>query len=315
MIYFIDTKTAENILKTTQHILQEYEIEEKLSEGVMVTDNGSNVVAAFKNYSRQSCACHNINLVMSDLFEKSNFDDIKTLVEACKKLVCYFKHSQLNSKLSKTLKQQVKTRWNSIYTMISSIIEMKTEIQSLLLEKNEIYRISSIDFNILSNLLAFLEHFKNCSEQMSADLVPTLHEYILWFEKLKKICNDDPLDDGFMKNIKSKVKESLISRCEPTTLHFVAAFLNPPFKDLHFIKTEQTMNSVEVLLKDIFNRNGGETNLRISQCDNSFVCRPQFQEFLMEVDSSPVTADEIVKNEIEKYTKQKIRSNIEVLEF
>lgn len=238
-IYLLGVKTGENILKFTLNILKEFDIEEKLANGVMVTDNGANVVAAFKSYTRLSCTCHNLNLVMNDLFEKSSLTSIKLLVEECKKLVGYFKHSQLNSNLSKTLKQQIKTRWNSIFIMFKSIMDVKTEIQSMLLEKNEIQRIANIDFNLLSSLLLLLKIFKECSEEMSAENVPTIQDYVLWYEKLLLTCKEDVLDSQIIIQAKTILKASILKRCKPSSQHFVASFLNPPFKELHFVSEEQ----------------------------------------------------------------------------
>jgi hypothetical protein len=42
-------------------------------------------------------------------------------IKECKSLVTYFKHSSLNSKLGKSLKQEVETRWNSKLEMLESI--------------------------------------------------------------------------------------------------------------------------------------------------------------------------------------------------
>lgn len=93
-----------------KYILLEYNLESSLRSSVIVTDNGANVVAAFNTYKRLSCACHNLNLVMDDVLEKNPVEEIKTLLEKSKNLVKYFKRSELNKKLSKSLKQDIKTR-------------------------------------------------------------------------------------------------------------------------------------------------------------------------------------------------------------
>lgn len=63
---------------------------------VFVTDNGSNVVAAFKDYVRLSCAGHNLNLVLKYVFD--NLDEgnpahnsVIRLFKDCKTLVAHFK--------------------------------------------------------------------------------------------------------------------------------------------------------------------------------------------------------------------------------
>lgn len=65
---------------------------------VFVTDNGSNVVAAFKNYTRLSCAGHNINLILKhilDHLDEQNPQDsiIINLFRDAKTLVTHFKRT------------------------------------------------------------------------------------------------------------------------------------------------------------------------------------------------------------------------------
>ena len=142
---------------------------------------GKNIVSALKLYKRLACACHNLNLVMDDIIEKHPSLEIQTLVECSKKLVQYFKQSGLNSKLSKTLKQDVRTRWNSRYIMLHNIFEVKEEVKSLLLAKNELSRIAILEITLLENLITFLKDFKEFSEKLSSDKEPTMHIYPLFF--------------------------------------------------------------------------------------------------------------------------------------
>lgn len=68
-----DKKTGENILNNVKEILVEYSLDSNIDKCIFVTDNGANVVAAFKSYKRLSCACHKVNL--------------NSLMECCKNLV------------------------------------------------------------------------------------------------------------------------------------------------------------------------------------------------------------------------------------
>ena len=65
-------------------------------DNVFVTDNGSNVVAAFKDYVRLSCAGHNLNLVLKYVFDHLEEDNplhsgVIKLLKDCKTLVSHFK--------------------------------------------------------------------------------------------------------------------------------------------------------------------------------------------------------------------------------
>jgi transcription termination factor NusB len=89
-------------------------------------------------------------------FENSPVMDI---IKDCKSLVTYFKHSSLNSKLEKSLKQETETRWNSKLEMLESIYDQFEEISELLSDKDEFSRIENIDKNILQILIDFLKNF------------------------------------------------------------------------------------------------------------------------------------------------------------
>lgn len=249
-----ESKTGANILDFIEEMLMEFKIEEKLNQSVIVTDNGSNVVAAFRRYKRLSCGCHNLNLVMEDVLEKINIPELQELITAAKKLVTYFKQSELNGKLTKTLKQHVKTRWNSMYIMLKSIHDMFKEIQTLLIEKNEVHRIAEINFNLLQQVLEFLKQFKCCSEKLSSENVPTIHEFSLWSAKLLKLCSEGPSDCAVMQELKQNTKISLNRRFQSTTIHLVGVFLNPPYKKLQFLseeQREQVLATVKAMLEEI----------------------------------------------------------------
>lgn len=161
---------------------------------------------------------------MDDVFEKNPIPEICELIEASKKLVKYFKHSELNKKLTKSLKQHIKTRWNSIYIMLQSIFDVQNEVKTLLLNKNELNRISKIDFDLLSQLLDFLKLFKECSEKFSSEKTPTIHIYVLWYDKLKNNCKQKMLDSIIILQLKTKTLQSIERRLSPTDIHYVGLF-------------------------------------------------------------------------------------------
>ena len=58
--------------------------------------------------------------------------DLYNLIDACKNLAAYLKKSNLQSKLSKTLKQENATRWNSLLRCLNNVYEMLNEVIELL---------------------------------------------------------------------------------------------------------------------------------------------------------------------------------------
>ena len=98
---------------------------------------------------------------MESSFQDKNFENssIMNTIKECKSLVTYFKHSSLNSKLEKSLKQEVETRWNSKLEMLESINDQFEEISNILENRNELNRIEKIGSNVLEVLVNFLKNF------------------------------------------------------------------------------------------------------------------------------------------------------------
>ncbi|KAK7149372.1 hypothetical protein R3I94_008880 [Phoxinus phoxinus] len=93
-------KSSDHIRRTVERILQEFGI--LSNDTAFVTDNGSNVVAAFKDYVRLSCAGHNINLILKHVFDHLDEDNsvhsnIIKLFKDIKTLVTHFKRAGENS--------------------------------------------------------------------------------------------------------------------------------------------------------------------------------------------------------------------------
>lgn len=327
--FLLGKKTGTNIYSFCEEILRDFKIENKIATSVIVTDNGANVVAAFRNYKRLSCACHNLNLVMADVLEKGEIPELTDLIDASKKLVSYFKHSELNNRLSKSLKQHVKTRWNSLYIMLSSIIEMRQEIQQLLIERNELHKMSLINSNLLENLIEFLTPFKCCSENLSSELYPTIHEYVLWYKKLIKQCEANMSDSEVIIDLKRNTQEALNKRFHPSSLHYLGLFLNPPYKKLQFLSKEQrdhVISTVKAMLEDntdIQQKSvDEEANPQIFEDSASTSKKTKrhvastFDEFKDKTDEAASSHTEAIDAEIQLYVNKPIKhSSDDVLKF
>ena len=83
-----------------------------------------------------------------------------TLIDVCNNLVAYFKKSNLRSKLSKTLKQNNATRWNSIYHCLLSISEIVNKVIDLLKQKDTLQKVASISKTFLKQLIDLLTKFQ-----------------------------------------------------------------------------------------------------------------------------------------------------------
>ena len=104
-----EKKTAINIHNTVRGILGEFEADRE--QNFYVTDNGSNMKAAFNDECWLSCSGRNINLTISHALDPKGLADdcpykpVTNLIGHCKDVVTRVKRTQIQSKLETTLKQ------------------------------------------------------------------------------------------------------------------------------------------------------------------------------------------------------------------
>ena len=102
--------SAENIKETINSILEEFDAH---CSYVFITDNASNMRAAFRDNVWLGCACHCLNLVLSHSFNdkptnEANDDSVEglpqevaELIDTCKEIVTLAKRSKMNNQLEK----------------------------------------------------------------------------------------------------------------------------------------------------------------------------------------------------------------------
>lgn len=151
----------------------------------VVADCRSNIVAEVgisSEYNLLECIDHKIANSLTYIFNKTteqvdgkkskffyryldepNMAVLYALINACKSLVAYFKKSNLQSKLSKTLKQENATRWNSLYHCLLSVSEMLIEVIDLLKQKDALRKIASISEIFLKHLIDLLKPFQKAT--------------------------------------------------------------------------------------------------------------------------------------------------------
>jgi hypothetical protein len=98
---------------------------------VFVSDSDPKLVAALReDFDRQSCAVHDLSLAVKAALKNAELNSLGRMIEDCKVLVRHFKKTGMNNKLSRTLKQDIPTRFNSIHTMLTSIEAVFDEVRN-----------------------------------------------------------------------------------------------------------------------------------------------------------------------------------------
>uniref|UniRef100_A0A1B0DG64 Uncharacterized protein n=1 Tax=Phlebotomus papatasi TaxID=29031 RepID=A0A1B0DG64_PHLPP len=246
-----EKKTGDYIKKEIIHALQNYKIHDWIDNLIFVTDRGTNIVNALKGYKRLNCFAHLLNNTVQHALNQT--DGAKHLVEQCRKLVRYFKKSGLQSKLSKTLKQDVPTRWNSTCNMLISLSDVWDEVVEILEERDQHDRIEQICKKEVDAIVNFLQPFKDSSMEVEGEDYPTLHLPILWQIKLKKHLNVCTEDSTIIRTLKNEAAENLARTPDFHILYYAAVFLHPKLKNLTMLSKEEKLKTIQYIEDEIEN--------------------------------------------------------------
>jgi hypothetical protein len=249
-------KSAENIRKVVLNWLAEVGISEAdlLCKSVpCTTDLGSNFVAAFKTDLRFDCMDHRLHTVLQtawDRLEKS--DDFELGREArdfrksCHELVEFSKRAALSG-LECSLKRDVVTRWNSFLSQLDSIQANYQCLFNILVPRGCAHLITRINKILLNQLIPFLSAFKEASDLLEQDSVPTLQHVPIVYYDLKNACEPDfdsetleildhPLLQVFKQNVLDTIEEKIAPKIK--VQHYMATFLDPSLREFKFLPIE-----------------------------------------------------------------------------
>lgn len=205
-VEFSERHTSENLASFLKAEVQKWAIDYKVT--AVVTDNAPNIVAAVKlcNWRHIPCYAHCINLIV-----KSGIKPIEPIVEKVKALVQFFKKSShALSKLHATqkqmglpelkLKQDVPTRWNSTYDMLSRVFANKAPIVgTLAVLGNDDFKIYNDEWVVIEHSLNILEIFYDITKEISSELTVSLSKTMVLTKNLSAFLvnsiNDTSLPD------------------------------------------------------------------------------------------------------------------------
>ena len=196
-----------------------------------------------------SCCDHMINTVLTHLFNNDSLDDcprVRSLLTGAKELVRFFKKSGLMKHLSSSLKQEVNTRWNTMFYLLESVQGKFDEIDHILRTRGEGYRLAGIDKDLLSDVVNFLEVFRVASVELE-DKKPTLHLALPWYYKMIQHCEAGSSDSDEMTLVKSTALSLLHNKFLLEPLHQVAAVLNPKMKTLRMLSEDKKQHIYNAL--------------------------------------------------------------------
>lgn len=209
---------------------------------VILRDNASNMKKAMDDLGVPSLGCvvHSLQLVVNEeLLSQRSMNDA---IASARKIVGHFKHSPLAySRLEdiqrkfqtplKHLQQDVKTRWNSTYYMIQSILEQKRTLCAFAADHELAAMLMENHWALLEKTMIVLSPFEELTQTISssssttADIIPRV-------SVLKHLLSQGRNTE--IKTMKSTLLQAVNTRfvnIEDEPLHSVATLLDPRYKD------------------------------------------------------------------------------------
>ena len=200
---------------------------------------------AMKSEAWLGCAGHNLNLVLSHSLREQHVDeadlqdeeqnfmrDVMQLIAVCKKTVANAR-SCIQAKLQTSLKQAVVTRWNSMLTMLQSVLCNADGLKKLadeFADKTLQRLLLDINTDLLKQVINVLEPFDVATRMLSTDRAPSLHLVYPTKVQLTNKLQPESGDGTVILQLKSLLLSKLGTLYHVKPLHCLATMLDPRLK-------------------------------------------------------------------------------------
>jgi len=245
--------TADNLARFYEKFYASWNITDKIS--CILTDNARNIVAAIREtgYNQIPCIAHCLQL---SILAGLKAADSLPLLSKCRHLVGHFKHSSANTSELKSsnasvgvmfykLQQDVATRWNSTYIMLTRLLELKEAIMQYHIDHPKNYsgpKLSESDWDKMAKYTSFLATLADATEHIGGEKYATCSAILplnAFLGRLLKVNDDDP---GYVTRLKTATFNDFRNRIEgidASTILKMAVALDPRYKKLSCIRRER----------------------------------------------------------------------------
>jgi hypothetical protein len=168
-----------------------------------------------------------------------------------------------------TLKKIFQTRWNTIHTMLSSVVENQEIIERCLSRLRFFDKmLSDNEWQTIKNFAQFLAVFKQATAILSGCKYPTLSLVLLFTAEMRQALQISPTDCLMLQTLKRDMQEALERRLPVTELQVVAAMLDPSLRHLDAVQeflTTRGINAVDLLSRCIDKYVGDDSSEIVQQ--------------------------------------------------
>lgn len=178
-------------------------------------------------------------------------DDVVAGDDADKAAVSLAEDQPARSQYTTTLKKECPTRWNSLLTMLESLLKSRQLVERCLASLRLFDKIPSLDdWQIIQDLVNFLQVFKKATELLSGSQYPTCSMALLFRSELASALEAGTSDSSVIAELKRNMRARFDYRFPVSDLHVCAAMLDPSQRHLAIIQqylAQREINGVEFL--------------------------------------------------------------------
>ncbi|KAK9719485.1 BED zinc finger [Popillia japonica] len=244
------------------YTFKKWNIENKVV--AVVSENASNITAVIRNggWRHLGCFAHALNLVVQTALQK-----ILLTIEKVKRIVKLFKRSlhalaklhqiqELMGVPQLKLKQDVVTRWNSTYDMLTGIFKIKDAVVSTLalLSHEQVNILTPTDWTIVEKV-DILDMFNEVTNEISAEKNLSVSKIIIFVETMKQHVGHFNIDCILLPELHEIIQiftaqlTTRFSTIKDNELIAQATPLDPRFKKYAFSDTNKADKACASLKK------------------------------------------------------------------
>ncbi|XP_064475464.1 zinc finger BED domain-containing protein 4-like [Ornithodoros turicata] len=254
--HFPEKHTGNNIAAALNSLCEEWGILNEKYKLYIVTDNGRNIRAAVKKLklSERSCFAHTLQLAIHDA--KQECSTLSTLCKKGRSIFGHYKHSsaaqkRLHDMLLQMKKpdlhvvQDVDTRWNSQYLMLSTLLELKEAITvELATSDADIECFSSSDWREVADFVEMLKPLYDATTLLSGEKYATLPSQIPIIHGLLE-CLSQQKHKSIFAGICARAITARFPQYDLDETAAMSMFLDPRYKGAVYITSTHKLTWIK----------------------------------------------------------------------
>lgn len=209
----------------------------------MVTDRGSNMLAAISELDSERCLAHLCNNVVGHMLK---VPEVKEILGKSTNLVRFMKTSHAGSHMTSKLKSFPETRFNYAHDMLQSICSNHEQVFEVLSTKGDATnndltdKITCLPIDKMKSICDLLVFFKNVTTTIEGDKYVTINRVWPVLRKIQSVLQPKSTDCDLVASMKIAglayiTKPENEKHFTPSMRHKLAVFLHPHMNRLAFL--------------------------------------------------------------------------------